>query len=421
MGSRIHDRDRLAAVRESGLVDSAREAVFDELTKAAARLLDAPFAFMTAVDDERSFWKSTFGIDDGTRANAVSDSFCQYVIEQEAELIVGDVTLNDLTKENPSIESMGVRAWAGCPVTLHDQVLGTFCVVDQRSRTWSERDREVLRSLSEIANREIRLRAELHREQAVRAATEVEATRVTQVLDTLRRSLVPSSLPPIDGFEVDAWFRPAPDGDLLLGDFYDVFPIDDAAWGIVIGDVCGHGVEAARLTSLARYTLRAAARHHDDPADALAETDDAMFRDSIEEGRFATACYLRLDDGGALRYASAGHPAPLLLEPDGSLRELAGATGPPLGVVSPESSRYVSATALLGAGSTVVLYTDGITEARHRDDGALLGEDRLRQTLADRSPASAPIAALAHLVDDERWLCTDDIAVVTLHRRGDRR
>ena len=158
MSPHVEDPERLAAVRRSGLVDTDRENLFDELTRIAAQVLRAPFAFLTAVDEHRSFWKSTYGIDDDTRSNAVGESFCQYVIERGDDLIVGDTTRDPATSDNPSNVSMGVRAWAGSPVWLDGQVLGTFCVVDQTARTWTDEDRDLLRSLAEVASREIALR-----------------------------------------------------------------------------------------------------------------------------------------------------------------------------------------------------------------------------------------------------------------------
>jgi sigma-B regulation protein RsbU (phosphoserine phosphatase) len=100
---------------------------------------------------------------------------------------------------------------------------------------------------------------------------------------------------------------------MLLGDFYDAFPLGNGRWGIVVGDVCGHGVEAAKLTSLVRYSLRSAAVHHPDPSAALAEVDAVISRDATDPGRFATACYFQLELGDPVRlsYGRAGHPHPI--------------------------------------------------------------------------------------------------------------
>lgn len=120
--SHILDPARLAAVRRTGLLDTGPEEAFDRLTRLAATLLGTPYAFVTVVDETRSFWKSCIGVsstDPAERQNAVGDSFCQYVIGMDAELIVGDAEADPRTRDNPSIELMGVHAWAGFRSGLH--------------------------------------------------------------------------------------------------------------------------------------------------------------------------------------------------------------------------------------------------------------------------------------------------------------
>jgi GAF domain-containing protein len=160
---RIHDPERLAAVTATGLLDTDPEPPFDDLVSLAARLVNAPFAFMTLVDSHRSFWKARVGTDPaGPRQNAVEESFCQYVVASGEPLIAGDVGASPLTASNPSIESMGVRAWAGFPLlSPQGQPLGSFCVVDTSVRSWTEREVETLRVLAAAAGREIALRAAL--------------------------------------------------------------------------------------------------------------------------------------------------------------------------------------------------------------------------------------------------------------------
>jgi len=159
--SRVGDSARVAAVEASGLLDTGPEPAFDDLAALAGRLLNAPFAFVTLVDSQRSFWKARIGVAaDGPVQNTADESFCQYVVNSGQPLIVGDTVTNPLTADNPSITSMGVRAWAGFPMMSEDgQPLGSFCVVDTQVRQWTETDVEVLRVLAAAAGREIALRA----------------------------------------------------------------------------------------------------------------------------------------------------------------------------------------------------------------------------------------------------------------------
>ena len=156
------DPERLAAVRATGLLDTSADEAFDQLTRLAALLLGTPYAFVTLVDDRRSFWKSCTGVtssDLADRQNTVEESFCQYVVASRQPVIIGDVAVDPLTADNPSIKSMGVAAWAGFPIFSTDgHVLGTFCVVDTKIRTWTDVDVQVLDTLSSAAGSELALR-----------------------------------------------------------------------------------------------------------------------------------------------------------------------------------------------------------------------------------------------------------------------
>ncbi len=154
---RVRATRRLDAVRASALIDTAAETTFDRIASLASHLLQTPYAFVTIVDDTRSFWKACIGVDgDGTdesdRQNPVEESFCQYVIGLDDALFIDDARLDARTDTNPSIASMGVVAWAGVPLRDRTgQVLGTVCAVDTTPRSWSADDRRVLGDLGEIA------------------------------------------------------------------------------------------------------------------------------------------------------------------------------------------------------------------------------------------------------------------------------
>ncbi|WP_380165058.1 SpoIIE family protein phosphatase [Jannaschia sp. R86511] len=149
----VHDPARLDAVRATGLLDALDVGSLDHLTDLAATLLGAPLAFLTVVDDERSYWASCAGVTDGTRQNTVEESFCQYVIADSAPFVVADASTHPRTRDNPSVRSMGVRAWAGYPVMSADgHALGSFCVVDTVPREWEQAQLDTLRVLAEAAS-----------------------------------------------------------------------------------------------------------------------------------------------------------------------------------------------------------------------------------------------------------------------------
>jgi PAS domain S-box-containing protein len=184
------------------------------------------------------------------------------------------------------------------------------------------------------------------------------------VAQTLQASLLPAALPDIPGADVAAEYLAAGEGMEVGGDFYDVFALDDGAWALVIGDVLGKGAEAAAVTALARYTLRAVAGHSPSPAATLMALNDEMLRQSADR-RFVTAVLARLEplaSGGArLIVACGGHPPPVVLRGGGS-GEVAGVPGTLLGV---EAGVHIEDRELrLEPGDALVLYTDGVTEAR---------------------------------------------------------
>jgi PAS domain S-box-containing protein len=187
-----------------------------------------------------------------------------------------------------------------------------------------------------------------------------ERARDQAEAEALQRSLLPPRLPEIPGVELGACYRPAGAGNRVGGDLYDVFPAGDGSWILLVGDVAGKGPEAAALSALARYTVRADAQRESQPARLLELLNEAFVR---EGQRFCTAACARLElaDGArGLTTAVAGHPLPLLVR-QGRARILS-SSGTLLGCypgVAIESHSEV-----LEPGDTVVLYTDGVTDAQ---------------------------------------------------------
>jgi phosphoserine phosphatase RsbU/P len=189
---------------------------------------------------------------------------------------------------------------------------------------------------------------------------------------------------------------------------------------VLIADVCGTGALAAALTSLTRHTARAAAMGGGGPADVLAAVNTALMRE--QDGRllrFVTAACLVLEpETAGMRgsLAVAGHPRPLLRSPDGTVSEI-GPCGLPLGI--DPTVRYEESPVCASRGSTLVLYTDGVTEARD-DAGEQFGEERLVRTLTEHpfvTAAGAVVAVHAAVVDhlDGSRHGADDLAVLALH------
>jgi phosphoserine phosphatase RsbU/P len=251
-----------------------------------------------------------------------------------------------------------------------------------------------------------------------RQRVERERARVQVFAQTLQRSLLPPLLSPPEGLEASAYYLAA-SADDVGGDFYDLFPLTHDKWAFFIGDVSGKGAGAAAVTSLTRYTLRAAAVFDADPVAVLHNLHAVLsqeFRDTVNQ--FATVIFgvLTPHDGGFdIQLASGGHLPPLLLGADGGARYVDTIGGQPVGI--PMEPKFIAARSRLGAGDTLVLYTDGLTEARtgsgaERYDyhGALL------EFAASQAPVTASeiVVAIQSLLDSFGPGLEDDVAVLAL-------
>ncbi|MDQ1396204.1 MAG: phosphoserine phosphatase RsbU/P [Acidimicrobiaceae bacterium] len=240
--------------------------------------------------------------------------------------------------------------------------------------------------------------------------------RFAHIARTLQESLLPPSLPEIPGVELAAVYLPAGLGNDVGGDFYDVFEIGRNDWAFTLGDVCGKGAQAAALTALARYTVRAAAIRARRPSAVLAVLNQAIHRQHPDQFCTIAVARMRVQPRGIrLSVASGGHPPPLLVHPNGHISELADAgllVGP-----FPDwhgSDRHT----LIHPGDTFVLYSDGVTEARA--DQEQFGEDRLKDTLAAHAGRTPPAVAgaLRDAVLDFASSPSDDIAILVARIAG---
>jgi sigma-B regulation protein RsbU (phosphoserine phosphatase) len=254
-----------------------------------------------------------------------------------------------------------------------------------------------------------------YEEELLRSKKRAEASegRATALARTLQQTLIPPHVPHIDGLEIGAEYRPAGDGSEVGGDFYDTFQAGNDDWVVVIGDVCGKGVDAAVVTALARYTLRAAAVQDPSPARALALLNDAMHRANVD--RFCTAAVLRLTRMGGFwqaRCSAGGHPLPLHVDVSGKVSAV-GRGGMLIGVVN--DLEVHESTVLLAPGEALVVYTDGVSEAR-APDGEFYGDERLVSKFAATTGTARHIAEslLADVLDFQHGVARDDIAIVAL-------
>lgn len=328
----------------------------------------------------------------------------------------GDEALLDAARQrvpDPDAFVAGVRsAYEERPAKLRDEIeLISGRILDRHGTCLTGPEGEFLGFMWSFRD------VTLERTQATAVAE--AGKRSAMLARTLQQSLLPPRLPRIPGVDLAARYHPAYEGVDIGGDFYDVFAVGDD-WILVVGDVCGKGAEAASLTALARYTIRAATNHSSDPAAILAELNSVMVADADASSgmtRFATVCCIRLRPGAAAEgtvvadVACGGHPPPLVVRANRSTEEV-GVPGTLLGVF-PEV-RITTASTTLGAGDAIIGVTDGVLEARDAR-GELFEVEGMKRVLGPLGgrPAGRMCAELqAAALDQQDGVARDDIAIL---------
>ncbi|MFJ2115678.1 MULTISPECIES: SpoIIE family protein phosphatase [unclassified Streptomyces] len=384
-----------------------------------------------------------------TIADQASDPYLSYVLHEDEDRIDG---LKDLlSKIDPPdpVPTPGARVWTAPADAAHQAALRTSMRDLGRSAAEfiSQRSSSVGTTLATAAavggetvvlplvarNRVIGMLTlgkpsddhfrqeilELAEDLSRRAALALDNARLyserTAISQALQRSLLPPGLPQVPGVEVDVIYRAAGEGNEVGGDFYDLFPIRDGAYGFAIGDVCGTGPEAAAVTGLARHALRLLAREGFG-GPAVLERLNAAILDEGSRSRFLTLLYGELwpqEDGSALlKVVCAGHPLPLRLHQDGTV-EPAAEPQPLLGVM--EDLELYEQTVTLNPGDVLLCVTDGVTE--RREGTRMLGDDGLADVLRTCTGLTAGAVASRVLRAVERFAAepaSDDMAILTM-------
>ena len=299
-------------------------------------------------------------------------------------------------------KSLGLRSLMIVPLIARNRVLGaiTFANGDGSGRRFDDQDLAFVGHLARRAALSLD-NARLYEERAT-------------IASTLQKSLLPPTLPEIPRVELAAVYQAAAiERNEVGGDFYDVFELSGDTWAATIGDVCGKGVEAAALTGLLRYTLRAETLHARAPARVLQNLNTALMRHGTD--RFCTVAlgFLRPTPAGVrVTIACAGHPLPFVLRRDGRVETL-GEIGTVLGVLDEVEVHDRSAD--LEPGDALVLFTDGLLDPRRSDP---VDEDGLGSRLEGYAGQGARAIAegLARAVGDPTT-APDDVAIVVLRVR----
>jgi GAF domain-containing protein len=290
-----------------------------------------------------------------------------------------------------------VGGWAlVVPIPGRERMLGAITFGTREARSVSDDD--------------VRLAEEIAR----RAGVAIENARLYQerarVATTLQEALLPPDLPPIPGASLAARYQAA--AGSIGGDFYDVVPVGRDRWLLVVGDVCGRGIEAAALTAMTRYTLRGMAYHDPVPSRLLTNLNQALHPQLPDESFCTIACGLLERDGSSFRttFALAGHPRPIVVRAGGSV-ELPGTYGRVIGSLPVLDT--VDEHLVLCPGDAIALFTDGCLPSR--GEGAESEEPLLAAAAA---AGSHDPARLAEAIQTAAGSSEDDKAVVVVRVSG---
>ncbi|MEU3976920.1 SpoIIE family protein phosphatase [Streptomyces bacillaris] len=381
-----------------------------------------------------------------TIADQSSDPYLSYVLHEDEDLIDGlKALLSKIAPPDP-VPTPGARIWAAPSEAGHRAALSTSTrsLDHDAPLSMSTATRTILATAQAVGgetvvlplvarNRVIGMLTlgkpsddhfrqeilELAEDLSRRAALALDNARLYSermaISQSLQRSLLPPGLPDVPNVEIEVIYRAAGEGNEVGGDFYDVFPIRDGAYGFAIGDVCGTGPEAAAVTGLARHALRLLAREGF-PGPAVLERLNAAILDEGARSRFLTLLYGELwpqEDGSALlKVVCAGHPLPLRLRQDGTV-EPAAEPQPLLGVL--DDLELYEQEVTLDPGDVLLCVTDGVTE--RREGTRMLGDDGLADVLSTCTGLTAGAVAARILRAVERFAAepaSDDMAILAM-------
>lgn len=378
-----HEQKRLESLASTALLDSPSEERFDRITRLAQKLFGVSTATVSLVAEDRQYLKSLAGSLETNIPRA--DAFCTHTIKTPNTLIVEDTREDDRFRANPLVLGQpNIRFYAGQPLQgPGGWNIGTLCLIDQQPRTFTPEQQQILSDLAAIVQREIN--------------TSVDMKNAAKI----QRALLPGTPPPLKGYEIHAYSRPAGD---LSGDFYD-WQLHDNAVRVTVADAMGKGTGPALLAAAVQTQMRAAKQML--PSDALAAVSTYLDNDLSLDDVFVTAFSAELDtDAGTIRYSDAGHGIAHHVTASGKTTQLP-SSGPPLGIMP--GQHWATETLHLDPGDSLIIPSDGILEIAHDN------LDQLQTELTAIATSASPTAAIRTLINGPSQP-TDDLTLLMIRR-----
>ncbi|MCE5199154.1 MAG: GAF domain-containing SpoIIE family protein phosphatase [Armatimonadota bacterium] len=331
-------------------------------------------------------------------------------------LLTGEINAdNHISMHEAITQGIGeLGSFLSMPVIGAGQVLGVLHVRVKQDNAYSREDVSVL-SVVALQIGSFIQNVMTHEEEAdYRRQRQEIFEREHHIAQMLQQALIPPQVDyEIDGVRIAVKYEPAMKEAEVGGDFYDIFKLKDGKVGILIGDVAGKGLPAAIRVAAARYAVRSYAYLDSSPGLVMTRVNDALCRDEAGDESMLTAIFLVMDTTkGTLAYASGGHEPPMLRSADGSVHELTQG-GRVLGVFA--NYCYEEETRVMEPGDTLVVVTDGITEARSGND--LFGSEGVEKFLKENrhlTPSQTASGLLQAATEKANGALQDDAAIVVL-------
>jgi sigma-B regulation protein RsbU (phosphoserine phosphatase) len=344
----------------------------------------------------------------------ISSSVRDVVLKEKRSLLVHDALSDGAFSKKESIVAQQIRSILAVPLQTEERVIGLVYLDSSfLVREFKNDDLNLLTVMANIAA----IRIEHARLAQVEQAEKMRSQELEHAA-RIQRSILPTTFPPFPQrteFELHAAMVPAKE---VGGDLFDFFMLDDHHLGFVIGDVSGKGAPAALFMAVSRTLLRATARHEPSPGQCFIYVNEALMEQNVSS-MFVTMFYGVLDlRTGELQFANAGHNPAYVFSPDGTLRALKSKSGPMLGIF--DGVPYRTITDRMQPGEKILLYTDGVPEARNK--AGEFGDARLEKFIADHAAEGAEeLTRSLHREVNDFAAATpqfDDITVLALRYKG---
>lgn len=410
-----NERERLEALYALRLLDTPQEERFDVVTRLAAELFGVPIAFVSLIDRERQWFKSTVGLD--VCESSREQSFCAHAILQEEALVIPDTLLDARFAQSVFVTAPPhLRFYAGQPLRApRGEKVGTLCIADTMPHEFPPGQVRTLQALAAMVERELRL-SDLIDAQGKLLAVQKELLstqrKLQEELGAAAEYLLSQLPPPIEApIQIDWRFIPSAE---VGGDGLGYHALDETHWAVYVLDVCGHGVAAALMASSLLSRLRSQALgavDFRDPAAVLAALN-REFPMSRHGQRFFTIWYGVVERrSGKLVYGSAGHPPAFVLARSGTVERLTQG-GIAIGCIA--DARYHNEERQLEPGEILYVYSDGAVELKPGDLWMAEFEQRCARLGEARTALDTMVEEMRGLVPASGFL--DDVTILRLTR-----